>query len=118
MILTIIALGGSILGATTIAGLLVSYQIRQAWDLGASTRSIYAADAGMEWGLYKFFVGDAPPPVFKNGASVTVTCFDNATSSFDNATSSDCSNPEIDIIRAVGKFGNVNRAVELRLVYQ
>jgi hypothetical protein len=106
MILTAIALGGSILGATTIAGLLVVYQIRQASDFSASGRAIYAADAGIEWALYKFFVGSAAPPAFVNSAGVRVTCLDAG-------NPVDCGNIETDVIRALGKFGNVNRALEL-----
>lgn len=108
MILTTLALGGSILGATTIAGLLMVYQLRQASDLGASSRGIYVADAGVEWGLYKFFGGSAPLPAFMNGASVSVTCLDAG-------APVDCANVGTDVIRAVGKFGNVNRALELTL---
>lgn len=110
MILTVLALGGSILGATTVAGLLMVYQIRQASDLGASTRSIYAADAGIEWGLYKFFIGDAPQPVFTNGASLTVTCLSGG-------AEVDCSDLDANVIRAVGRFGDVNRALELTLTF-
>lgn len=110
MILTTLALGGSILSATTIAGLLMVYQIRQASDLSASTRSIYAADAGAEWGLHKFFGGSVPLPELADGASVTVICLDAG-------NPVDCSDIEADVIRAVGKFGNVNRALEVTLTF-
>lgn len=109
MILTTLALGGSILGATTVAGLLMVYQIRQASDLGASTRSIYAADAGIEAALYQFFNQSAPPVLtFTNGASVVFVCTDAG-------EPVECSSTEADLVRAVGKFGNVNRALELIL---
>lgn len=60
MILTVMALGGAILGATTIAGLLMLYQIRQATDLANSGKAIYAADAGIEWTLYNWFCANDP----------------------------------------------------------
>jgi hypothetical protein len=51
MILTVLALGGTILGAATVASLLVVYQIRQSTDLANSARAIFAADTGIEWGF-------------------------------------------------------------------
>ena len=57
MILTVLALGGTILGATAIAGTLMLYQLRQAKDTESSTEAIYNSDAGMECGLYQFFTG-------------------------------------------------------------
>ncbi len=58
MLVTVLALSGTILGATTIAGLLMLYQIRQSTDAVNSAKAVFAADAGMEWGLYKFFKAD------------------------------------------------------------
>ncbi len=52
MLLTVTIISASILGATTIAGTLMLYQIRQANDILNSTKAIYAADAGIERGLY------------------------------------------------------------------
>lgn len=54
LLLTSLALGGTILAVTAIAGLLVLFQIRQATDIAASTRAIYAADSGIELGNYLF----------------------------------------------------------------
>ena len=48
MILTVLALGGAVLGATTVAGLLMLYQLRQTSDMANSARAIFAADAGTE----------------------------------------------------------------------
>ncbi len=109
MIMTIIALGGTILGATTIAGLLMLYQIRQASDLANSNRSIFAADAGVEWGLYDFFNPSSTiaSPTFSNGAQVTVTCYDSA------GASNACSSASTTAIRALGQAGGVSRAFEL-----
>ena len=52
MILTVLTLGGALLGATTIAGLLMLYQVRQGAYVSNSARALFAADSGIEWGLY------------------------------------------------------------------
>lgn len=77
MLIATLALGGAILGATSIAGLLMLYQIRATTDSQSSAKSIFAADAGVDWSLYSIF---HPPqtalPGFANGAAVIVTCYD------------------------------------------
>lgn len=75
MILAVLALGGVILGATTIAGMLMAYQIRRATDLENSARAIFAADAGVECALYNNFKGGSCPPSFtlSNGTSYLYT---------------------------------------------
>jgi hypothetical protein len=59
MLITVLALSGTILGATAIAGLLMLYQIRQTTDAANSAKAIYAADSGIEWRLYRFFKVDS-----------------------------------------------------------
>ncbi len=107
LILTVLSIGGVLLGATTIAGLLVTYQIRQATDLANSGRAIFAADAGIEWGLYQFFHPGTSrfAPVFSNGASSTTTCLPIA----------DCGDIGTRVVRVVGKAANAGRALELNL---
>lgn len=75
MILAVLALGGAILGATTIAGLLMTYQIRQTTDAANSAKAIFAADMGLECGLYNRFKGGSCPLVgiLSNGATYEVT---------------------------------------------
>lgn len=81
MLLSVLALGATILGVTTIAGLLMIFQLRQTVNISDSAKAIYAADAGIEWAFYDFVCradpGDekecVPLPAFTNGASVTVT---------------------------------------------
>jgi len=111
LLITVLTLGGTILGATTIAGLLLTYQIRQASDLASSGRAIYAADTGIEWGLFRFFrPGQSHlAPAFGNGATYSATCIN------DIGLTVDCSNSSTTIIRAVGSAGNVKRAFELQL---
>lgn len=106
MLLTLLALGGTLFGATTIAGLLVVYQIRQSGDAADSARAIFAADAGIEWGLYQFFKdGTAPRPEFTNGAAFTLTCAPNA----------DCTSSSTAQLKSLGTSKGVARALELNL---
>ena len=123
MILSVMALGGMILGVTTIAGLLMIYQVRQATDAALSARAIFAADSGLEWGLYNYYCLSAPnnqktpcpaqPPVFSNSVGnsavgVAVTCFDAA----ENPT--DCAAATSTVtVRSVGSAGEASRAFEI-----
>lgn len=52
MLVTMLFMSGLILVGTAVAGLLVSYQIRQAADTQASTQALFAADAGIENAFY------------------------------------------------------------------
>lgn len=116
MILTILALGGTILGATTIAGLLMLYQIRQATDMANSAKSIFAADAGIEETFYNIFCPEARPArapcpyeplgTFGNKAKVTVVCYDESNVSLD------CTDPGVRRVRSLGQAGNTARAFE------
>ena len=82
MILAVLALGGTMLGATAIAGFLMLYQIREATDFQSSAKAIFAADAGTEWALYSYFqppagaLPGAPAGTLSNGATMQVTCYD------------------------------------------
>lgn len=100
MVLSVMMLGGLILSATTIAGLLLVYQIKQANDAVNSAKAIFAADAGIEWQIYNFYnsTANSPPLQFSNGASVL-------------ATSQAAPSGEV-IIRSTGSAGNVVRALE------
>jgi hypothetical protein len=92
MLIAVLALGGAILGATTVAGLLTLYQIRATTDTANSAKAIFAADAGTEWALFNYYDGNGycganpsqcsdgelPQPTFAgSGASITVSCYDN-----------------------------------------
>ena len=55
MLIAVLTLGGAILGATTLAGLLMLYQIRATTDTENSAKAIFAADAGVNWALYSYF---------------------------------------------------------------
>jgi len=100
MLLTVVITGGLFLAASTIAGLLMLYQVRQATDVINSTKAIYAADAGLEWDLYQRFVSQ-----------------DNSDGTFDNPISFSNS-ATVKIIRngsttkSIGTAGHTSRAFE------
>lgn len=88
MLIAVLALGGAILGATTVAGLLTLYQIRATTDTANSAKAIFAADAGTEWALFNYSCGDSTsstcqsglpskPTFTGSGATVNVNCYDN-----------------------------------------
>ncbi|PIP46684.1 MAG: hypothetical protein COX15_00065, partial [Candidatus Colwellbacteria bacterium CG23_combo_of_CG06-09_8_20_14_all_42_19] len=52
MLLTVMLLSGAILASTSLAGLLIIYQLRQATDVKGSMQAVFAADSGIEWAFY------------------------------------------------------------------
>jgi len=77
MIIIVLILGATILGVSTIAGFIMLQKIRTVTDVVDSTKSIYAADAGVEWWLYKNFssalgAASSTQPVFSNGSTLEV----------------------------------------------
>ncbi len=93
MILTVLAIGGAIMGATAIAGLLMLYQINATTDVAHSSQAILAADSGVNWALFDQFCnvtttaspisrcpggGEQPLFTFADGATTTITCYDAA----------------------------------------
>ncbi len=61
MLMTVIMLSGAILASTSLAGLLILYQLRQSTDSASSTKAIFAADAGTERALFKEKKGSTDP---------------------------------------------------------
>jgi threonine/homoserine efflux transporter RhtA len=83
MLIAILSISGAILGATTLAGLLMLYQIRATTDTVNSAKAIFAADSGVNWSLYVYFKGTLPLPgspagTLSNGATMIVTCTDGS----------------------------------------
>lgn len=105
MLLAVLMLGGTILGVTAIAGFLMLYQIRQSVDFQNSAKSVFAADAGVEWALDNYFQSAQPSPLFGNNASFTVLCYDNA----DNQLPG-CANASSSYAISKGTAGNTKRA--------
>ncbi len=104
MLIAVLSLGGAMLAATTIAGLLILYQLRATTNSVNSSESIFAADTGIQWELFNYYCitdptglsgrGTCPPASvtstpFQNGASISATCYDanNNQIGCDNAAS-------------------------------
>ncbi len=117
MLLTVLVLSGTILSATTIAGLLTLYQIRQATDFANSAKAIYAADTGIEWRLYKFMKEDArvckdcpdggacPQPEMSNISRPAAAIKTNCGAVIQGVSTTT-------VIKSTGVSGNVSRAFE------
>ncbi|HUZ92794.1 MAG TPA: hypothetical protein VNG29_02220 [Candidatus Paceibacterota bacterium] len=99
MILTVLTLGGAILGATTIAGLIMTYQIRQTTDAADSAKAIFAADAGVECGLYQYF--DDPTTLCPDGSLPKIA---------NGATYSESINSSTQTLYSQGTAGTAQRA--------
>jgi hypothetical protein len=118
MLITVLAISGTILGATTIAGLLTLYQIRQSTDIVNSTKAIFAADSGLEWRLYKFFKGDEQACIMNcpDGGACPAPELQN-----NSAFNSSCVAEDLGggaqrvVIRSVGTAGSAARAFEITL---
>ncbi len=76
MLLTVIMMSGIFMVATAIAGMLTFYQLQEATDVNNSTTAIFAADAALEEGVYRYLntrvdcvdVCDLPVSDFSNQA--------------------------------------------------
>jgi len=111
MLLTVLALGGTILGATTIAGLIMVYQIRQSTDFANSAKALFATDAGIEFELYRFFKdpGYPDPPGLSNGSAFTTSCIDSS------GGATPCNSSSTYAIKSLGASGNSQRGFLLIL---
>lgn len=61
MLLSIMILGGVMLSASMIAGLLLRHQIRQVNDAVSSAKAVFAADTGIELVSWCYFTGACDP---------------------------------------------------------
>lgn len=111
MLLSVLALGGTILGATTLASLLMTYQLHGTSDVANSAKAIFAADTGVDWGLYQAAkpTSTDPAPSLLNDSAFTLTCYDLSSNTID------CRNASTVTIRSVGQSGSSYRAFELSL---
>ncbi|OGI98321.1 hypothetical protein A3H53_04885 [Candidatus Nomurabacteria bacterium RIFCSPLOWO2_02_FULL_40_10] len=105
MLLTVVLLSGAVLASTSLASLLILYQLRQATDAKGSMKAVFAADAGIEWAFYnENKLGGALPypnsgPNMTNDSKVTIT--KNAADPFP--------------LKAIGQSGRSARAFQASL---
>lgn len=102
MLMTVLVLSGSILGASTIAGYLMLLKIRHSSALTNSTQAVFAADTGIEFEFYKLFKNpDYPAPIMTNG-----TAFTSSNSLVGSFT----------VIKALGVANNIARAFDTTII--
>ena len=99
MLLTAIVISTMVIAATSLAGLLRLYQLRQVTDIKNSGSAIFAADAGTECLSYQFASNtiDCSSGTLNNGATFTTT--------------SSASNPGV--YTSIGTSGLSSRAFEI-----
>ncbi|MFH1188803.1 MAG: hypothetical protein V1652_03095 [bacterium] len=96
MIVSVILISGAILSTTILSGYLMIYHLRQIVNIETSAKSIFAADAGVEWELYKKTKdGSYPQPSFVNGAQLKTV------------------EVSPDVFRSIGNAGRSARAFEV-----
>lgn len=104
MLITVLILGGIILGASVIAGFITTNRIRQSIDAKDSASAIFAADAGLERAFYR---------CFQPGGPLDCTDFDSTTDPLSNGAQYSVkflTGPPSEI-RSVGSRGRVSRAL-------
>lgn len=109
MLLAILALNGALIGATIIAGFLMVYQIRQATDGANSAQAIFAADAGVECGLYNYFKQGSPP----NPPSCPLSAQLSNGARYNEVTTIDLTNPAVSKILSKGFYRTATRSLLL-----
>ena len=112
MLLTVMLLSGAILSATSLAALLVLYQLRQATDAKASTQAIFAADSGIECVLFEQILSlttGTSPEFIKCGIAPDKVVLDNL--SYYTITVNIIAGDTV--IKSVGVSGRTTRALEI-----
>ncbi|MGC9611161.1 MAG: hypothetical protein ABSE68_03025 [Minisyncoccia bacterium] len=116
MVLTTVILGGLMLVATSVAGLLMFYQLKQASESASSAAAIFAADAGLEVDLDCYFRSLEIPPVPVPGQSYCsreVTYENGARSNSSLSFSFNASTPPQIIGFTVTSYGFSGQAVRV-----
>ncbi len=96
ILITILILSATFLIAMLLGG-LVLYELRSMIFTGESIKALYAAESGLEWGLYaKIKDSTTPRPSMSNDTSFNVSIIEDGSIT----------------ITSVGKSGNNYRALE------
>jgi hypothetical protein len=126
MLIAVLALGGAMLGATAIAGLLILYQLRATTNSVNSSKAIFAADSGTDFALFSYYcvnekngngkprcTKQKPPKMsaFSDGATTTVTCYD-----VNNAPTTCFNNVNAQYAIAIGSSSGSRRAFYLNII--
>ena len=110
MLLSVILIGGILLSAGAIGGLLLIFQVRQANDSENSAKAFFAADAGIEVGSYQYTkvgpFGDVPVPPFTNGATASSTLVYDQIAQIIAVRSQGASQKAVRALEAIFDIGN------------
>lgn len=107
MIVVVLALGGIMIGASVVGGILMTGQLRQIKNISDSAKAIYAADAGLNFGYYKYLgKNKAQAPNFSNQASSTLLCLNISKQTVP------CNSGFVAYIVSRGTAGRVSRALQ------
>jgi hypothetical protein len=104
MVLTVLVLSLTSLASGMIATFLTSSQLRQVRGLSESTRAVYAADAGIEYELYRKFGDNSYTYNLPANADGSFSLTNGATFKTESVGSS---------IKSLGSFRNARRAFSL-----
>lgn len=133
MLLTVIILSGTLLAILALVGFLMLHKIRQSTDITNSTKSVLAADSGIEWELFRYFKtekygecilsscpadypwgsvgGSCPTDILAKCTAGEYICLSNcayATTTIETGAAGD-------FIKSIGKAGNTARAFQMML---
>lgn len=117
MLLTVVMTSGILFLVTSVAGILMFYQLQQVTDIGNSAAAIFAADAALEKATYDYFLSSAyvydqtvnpPNPCFTTGCDGPSVSLTNGASGFSTILIEPPTSPNaVTTITAEGKgFGN------------
>ncbi len=114
LLLTVLLLSGAILSATTLAAIMVLYQLRQSADTSGSAKAIYAADSGIECTLFNKFRCTAISPNCPSITTVARDCGDiNPVTLNNGAVYKTVVSGGGNVVTSIGKSGRAARAFEI-----
>ena len=113
-------LNGVLISASAVAGLLITYQIRQANDSVESTKAFFAADAGIEDALYCYYMLSSGTAGSCAGTNYLINSKGNLTNSSYSKTiisqTDATSGEQIGfVLNSVGSSGRTQRTFETRI---
>ena len=106
MLLTAMMVSAMVIAATSLAGLITLYQLRQITDVKNSGKAIFAADAGVECLSYKYV---------KESGNVAINCGETTkfTLSSNNGAYFTASSTGAGTYISIGTSGRSSRAFEI-----
>lgn len=117
ILLSVIMLNGILISASAVAGLLITYQIRQANDSVESMKAFFAADAGIEDALYCYYMLSSGTAASCAGSGSLINSKGDRVYYSKTITSQlDSNNEQIGfVLNSVGNSGRTQRILETRI---